>query len=304
MRGRACGLMLSVAALLAAVACTSDSAFATKVQTKDGVAEGTSNQTSVKLDALPAGRDYYWHARATGGGTTGIFGIAYKLTIGPAIVLNAPVPISPLAGSTTTARPTLRATNATRIGTTGPITYLFEISTSATFASILTSGTNTEGVNETGYIPTVDLPATGTLYWRATAVDATDGVTSQPSAVQSFTANVLSQAAVVAAQLGVKLWPGVQPPGAPGHATMGLDWIVEPIVSFDGVPFVNPPLDELQIFDLLDRGLSAPDAVDWMHNNGYATIGVWYPAVNVIAFAYEYMAFINGRWDIVIRAGA
>src|ERR1700682_866723 len=32
----------------------SDVAFTTKLQTKDGVAEGSSGQTSVKLDALPA----------------------------------------------------------------------------------------------------------------------------------------------------------------------------------------------------------------------------------------------------------
>src|SRR3954469_2554073 len=42
-----------------------DSAFAAKVQTKDNVAEGTNGQTSVRLDALTGGRDYYWHARAT-----------------------------------------------------------------------------------------------------------------------------------------------------------------------------------------------------------------------------------------------
>jgi hypothetical protein len=281
-----------------------DSAFVTKVQTKDGVAEGTSGQTGVKLDPLPPSASYYWHARATGGGTTGLFGTVFKFTIGPPITVNAPVPIAPLTGSTTIARPALRVTNATRSGVTGPITYLFEISTTAAFATTLVSGTNTEGINETGFIPTADLPSTGLLYWRATAVDAADGINSAPSAVQSFTANVPSQAAIVAAKLGVTLWPGVQPPGNTGHATMGTDWTVEPITSFDGVTFLNPPLDELQIFDLLDRGMSPPDAVNWMHANGYSTIGVWYPDVSVIAFAYEYVALINGQWDIVIRVGA
>jgi hypothetical protein len=371
MRGRVCGLTLSVAALLAAVACTksspatpttaagaampdpaltasvvaprpvfpanntaipnasqpvtlivqnaivtkggaatytfevgSDSAFATKVLTKDGIVEGGNNQTSVKLDPLPAAKDYYWHARATGGGTTGIFGPAFKFTIGPAIVLNPPVAIAPLTGSTTQARPALRVTNATRLGTNGPITYFFEISTSATFGSILTSGTNTEGVNETGFIPTLDLPSTGALYWRATATDSVDSISSAPSVIQSFTASIPSQAGAVAAQLGVKLWPGQQPPGATGHATMGTDWGIEPITSFDGVTFLNPPLDELQIFDLLDRGMTPPNAVQWMHDHGYATVGVWYPDVQVLAFAYEYIAFINGQWDIVIRNGA
>src|SRR5262245_7644666 len=46
-----------------------DAAFATKVQTKDNVAEGTAGLTTVKLDALAGGRDYFWRARATSGGT-------------------------------------------------------------------------------------------------------------------------------------------------------------------------------------------------------------------------------------------
>ena len=281
-----------------------DANFTSKVQTKDGVAEGSGGQTSVKLDALPAGKDYYWHARATGGGTTGTFGAAYKFTVGPAIVVNAPVPLAPLNGAQTQARPTLRVTNATRVATTGAITYTFEISTTPTFASTLTSGSSPEGAGETDFVPAVDLPTTGTLYWRATAVDAADGVSSAPSVVESFTASVPSQAAIVAAKLGVTLWPGAQPPGATGHATMGTDWTVEPLVSFDGVSFMNPPLDELQIFDLLDRGFSPADAIAWMHGNGYATVGVWYPDVSVIAFPFEYIAFINGQWDIVIRVGA
>jgi hypothetical protein len=281
-----------------------DSAFASKVQTKDGVAEGSGGQTGVKIDALPPGRDYFWHARATAAGTTGLFGAVSKFTVGPPVTLNPPTPIGPLSGAATPARPAFRVSNATRLAATGPVSYLFEISTSPAFASTIAASTVAEGSAQTEFDPAVDLPSTGTLYWRATAIDATDGVTSVPSAVQSFSATGASQAALVAARLGVALWPGVQPPGAEGHAIMGSDWTVEPLVSFDGHPFMNPPIDELQIFDLLDRGFSPSDAVDWMHANGYATIGVWYPSVSVIAFAYEYIALINGQWDIVIRVGA
>ena len=34
------------------------------------------------------------------------------------------------------------------------------------FAAILMTGTNSEGVNETGLIPTSDLPSSGALFWR------------------------------------------------------------------------------------------------------------------------------------------
>jgi hypothetical protein len=280
-----------------------DAAFGTKVQTKSNVAEGSGGQTSVTLDPLPAGTDYYWHVKATAGGTTGVFGAIFKFTVGPAIVINAPVPIAPLTGSQTSQRPALRVTNATRSGPAGAITYKFDISTTATFATLLTTGTNVEGVNETGFIPTFDLAVNTPFYWRATAMDVANGISSPPSATQSFTTSQPSQASIVAAQLGVTLWPGVQPPGSPGHATMGSDWTIEPVTSFNGVTFINPPLEELQIFDLMDRGLDPQGAIDWMHGNGYPTTAVYYPSVAVIGFPFEYLAFINGQWDIVIRSG-
>ena len=167
-----------------------DSGFTAKVQTKDAVTEGTSGQTSVRLDALAPARDYYWHARATGSGTTGVFGAAYRFTIGPAIVVNAPVPISPLTGAQTGVRPALRVTNATRTGPAGPITYRFEIAASSAFSPILVTGTNVEGVNETGFVPTADLPASATLFWRATAIDASNAISSAPTAAQSFTTSL------------------------------------------------------------------------------------------------------------------
>ncbi len=85
---------------------------------------------------------------------------------------------------------------------------------------------------------------------------------------------------------------------------MGSDWNVEPLVSFDGHTFMNPPIDELQIFDLMDRGLDPESAISWMHANGYATAAAYYPSVQVIGFAYEYLALVNGRWDVVLKVGA
>jgi hypothetical protein len=85
---------------------------------------------------------------------------------------------------------------------------------------------------------------------------------------------------------------------------MGSDWNVEFLTSFDGVRFLNPPLEELQIFDLLDRGFDPDAAIAWMKGNGYPTTAAFYPAVNVIGFPYEYLALIGGRWDIVLKVGA
>lgn len=291
-----------------------DSAFASKVQAKDNVSEGTGGQTAVRLDALAGGRDYYWRARAAAGGTTGPFSAISKFTIGPAIVVNPPVPIGPLNNSTTTPRPALRVTNATRSGPTGAITYVFEVATSAAFTTIVLRATNTEGVNETGFIPVADLPI-ATLYWRATAIDAANSITSTPSAVQSFTTRAFSQAEAVAVQLGVPLWPGPTPPGSTGHATMGepgafgVGWNVQTLhYAPQNVTFQSPDIEMLRFFDLFDRGFDPDGAVAWMNANGYFTNALWYPPPEkaVLGLKYVYLAsrgkvFVNGTWDIVLR---
>jgi hypothetical protein len=362
MRGRACCGILSLAAVLAAVACTkspaspaplstvapqlltpangaqianqaqpvtlivqnavaskagttytfevaSDLAFTNKVQTKDGVAEGSGGQTSVKLDALPAANGYYWRARAQAPGATGVFSDLFKFTIGAAITLAAPAPIGPLTNAETTPRPALRVTNASRSGSAGAITYKFEIARDSAFGSIIVTGTNTEGINETGFIPTSDLPTRVLLFWRATASDAANGVTSSPSAVQSFTALPFSQAESVAQQLGIVLWPGKVPPGAVGHATMGDNWQVQTLhyVPRD-VFFQSPDAEMLRIFDLLDRGFNPDGVAGWMNTNGYPTAALWYPPPEkaVIGLQYVYLAsrnkvFVNGTWEVVLR---
>lgn len=291
-----------------------DIGFATKVQTKDGVAEGTGT-TGVRLDALPAARDYYWHVRAQGAGTTGVFGATFKFSVGPAITINAPVPIAPLNGAQTGTRPTFRVANAVRTGPAGALTYRFEISTVSTFASILVAGTSAEGVNETGFIPPVDLPTTGTLFWRAVATDVANNVASPASAVQSFTANRPSQAETLAAQLGVPLWPGAVPTGSVGHATMGNDiafgagWAIQTLYYAPGnVHFQSPDIEMLRLFDLFDRGYHPDAAIAWLNANGYPTQGVWYPPPEkaVLGLKYVYIAargkiVDNGIWDIVVR---
>jgi hypothetical protein len=287
----------------------SDVAFTNKVQTKDGVAEGSTGQTSVTLDALTSVKDYYWRARAQTGTTPGTFSDPFKFTIGAAITLAAPTPIGPLTNAETTPRPALRVSNASRSGPAGAITYRFEIARDSSFGSIVVVGNNTEGINETGFIPTSDLPTGILLYWRATASDAANSLTSSPSAVQTFTARPFSQAETVANQLNVVLWPATQPPGAVGHATMGDNWQVQTLHYLPGnVFFQSPDVEMLRIFDLLDRGLDPDGAIGWMRTNGYPTAALWYPPPDkaVIGLQYVYLAsrnkvFVNGIWEVVLR---
>jgi hypothetical protein len=284
-----------------------DAAFATKVQTKDGVAEGSAGQTSVKLDPLTASKPYFWHARATGSGTTGLFGPVYKFTVGPAIVISPPTPVTPLSGATTNGWPTFTVVDAVRSGPAAPLVYRFDIATSADFTTIVVTGTVNETANQTSFTPPSSLPppAQTALVWRAVAMDLVNVATSPASAAQAFTYRIpASVAAEIAAREGKVLWPGAPPPGTNGQATLGDFWNVEMLTSFDGVVFLSPQLESLQIFDLMDRGLDPQAAIDWMHSHGYPTVAAFYRDINVIGFKHEYMALINGRWNLVLRLGA
>jgi hypothetical protein len=287
----------------------SDVAFTSKVQTKDAIPEGSTGQTSVLLDPLPAAKDYYWRARGQAPGGTGTFSDLFKFTLGGAVTLGAPQPIGPLTNQETGPRPALRVTNVSRTGSTGAITYTFVIARDPAFTSLVLSGTNTEGINETGFIPTSDLPIGVTLYWRATATDASNIVTSSASAVQSFVARNYSQAETLAIQQGFVLWPGKVPPGTVGHATMGDNWQIQTLHYVPGnVDFKSPDLEMLRIFELLDKGYDPDGAAAWMNSNGYPTAALWYPPPEkaVIGLQYVYLAsrnkvYVNGTWEVVLR---
>jgi hypothetical protein len=286
----------------------SDIGFTTKVQIKDGISAGITGQTSATLDLLSAEKDYYWRARAQAPGATGTFSDPFKFTIGGAITLGAPLPIGPLTNAETTSRPALRVSNVSRTGPTGPISYTFEIAADSGFTSVVVRGNNVEGLNETGFIPTIDLPTRARLFWRAFAFDVANAVTSPSSTVQSFTP-MPSQAENVAQQLGVALWPGIKPPGTVGQATMGNNWQIQTLHYLPANVFLrSPDVEMLRIFDLLDRGFDPDGAAAWMNGNGYPTAALWYPPPEkaVIGLKYVYLAsqnkvFVNGTWDLVLR---
>ncbi len=195
--------------------------------------------------------------------------------------------------------------NSARTSNAGFIVYRFEVSTTQTFAAILLTQTVSETPGQTSYSPPVNQPAPSqnTLFWRVTATDTTNNVSSPPSAVQSFTYSPPTPQALLAIQAGYVLWPGIQPPGTTGHAQLGANWDVAVITSFDGVRHTKPTLEELQVFDLMDRGMDPAGALNWMNTFGYSTSGVYYPDVKVIGFPFEYLALVNGSWQLVVRVG-
>ncbi len=282
-----------------------DSAFASKVQTKDNVEQGSGGQTSVRLDPLPGGQEYFWRARATSGGTTGLFGQASKFRIGPPVTIDPPIPVAPLNGAVSSGWPMFIVNNSGRSGPVGSIVYRFEIATNASFTPIAVSGTVPEGAARTSFLPPRSEAPSGptTLYWRALAIDQANGVSSAASAANSFAYQNPTRQSELAAEQGLTLWPNVQPTGTNGHATLGPGWEVATVVSFDGVVHVKPTIDQLRVFDLMDRGYDPVSALNWMNANGYPSVGLYYPRDQVIGFPFEYMALVNGTWELVHRVG-
>ena len=219
--------------------------------------------------------------------------------------LAAPVASSPLTGTTVDKRPSLTVVNAVRTGTvTGEITYTFEIADNSAFNPVAVSTSVSEGSGQTTATLTSDLAAGKTYFWRATANDAADGVTSPSSDAQTITTVSPTPAGLIAEQRGVVLWPSAQPTGSAGHARLGPGWSIGTRTSFDGVTFQSPPIDALRVFDLLDRGYDPDAALGWMRVNGYGSIAVYYASVQAIGFPYQYMALVNGAWELVHRVGA
>jgi hypothetical protein len=229
----------------------------------------------------------------------------------PTIAINAPMPASPSDGTSAVGWPTLTVNNATHTGPVGPISYRFDVSTASDFTNIITTALVQEGSGQTSFTPQVlPLPADqATLYWRAVAIDSQNAVQSPPSTTQTFKENnPPTKAAQIAQQQGRTLWSGAVPPGTPGQARMGNGWEVVNRVSFDGVAFLSPELDELQWFDCVDRGMTPQGALDWMRSNGYATQALFYPdtgsGIPVVGFSHQYIALQGGIWELVTRVGA
>ena len=176
------------AALTYSVEVATDPAFANKVFTKDGIAEGSGGTTTLRLANLSGSLTYYWHWKAVVDGVIGAPSATQSFTVLGQVTLGAPVVVSPANGGTAAAaRPTFTVTNGARTGPVGPITYEFQVSTSSSFSPIAASATVAERPGSTSWTSSADLPAGTALFWRARAKDDLNGEASEFSAVNAFT---------------------------------------------------------------------------------------------------------------------
>src|SRR5580765_4752652 len=166
----------------------SDSAFATKVFSKDGVVSG-STQTSLKIDTLPgpAAKNYFWRARASSGSVAGPYSVVRGFGVGAAVTLSTPVLASPGSGATVGGQPTLTANNVSKTGPAGAIVYRFEVSQSSAFSSVLAVATASEqGGGTTSATINANL-GNGNYFWRVQASDPSNAITTAYSSVSPFT---------------------------------------------------------------------------------------------------------------------
>jgi hypothetical protein len=165
-----------------------DSGFANKVFTKDGIAEGSGGTTSVQLNPLAGSTTYYWRSKAALDGVTGQPSPALSFFMQPNVVINSPTNGNPAdGGAASDARPTFTVTDATVTGQAGSLFYEFQVATSPSFSNILvTSPAVPEQPGNTSWTSTIDLAA-GTYAWRARATDPQNGVVGAYTNPAQFT---------------------------------------------------------------------------------------------------------------------
>ncbi len=163
-----------------------DSAFANRVFTRDGIAQGDAGRTSLRLaDALASGHTYFWRARAQDGANTGPYSTAAAFDVFTPIVLAVPGLVSPAPNSILLSlRPTFIVGNSARSGPVGAISYLIDLADSDAFTNKVATWTAAETPNQTTLTSPVDLVSGKVYYWRVRAYDPT--ATGPFSATQGF----------------------------------------------------------------------------------------------------------------------
>lgn len=179
-----------------------DTAFASKVFTKENIAEGSGGTTAVTLSTLDGAKTYYWRSKATIGGAAGEPSPTRTFSIGPRVTIDKPGLSSPANATTQYSAPALTVTNAVRTGPVTTMTYNFQLSTSSAFASIAEQANVTEGTTTTSWTPTISM-SEATYYWRVRVTDAGSGEVS----AFSDTGNFQKRNGIDLATVQIKLGP-------------------------------------------------------------------------------------------------
>jgi hypothetical protein len=128
----------------------------------------------------------YWCAPAQQR-VVGPYSASKTFNVGPEVVIQAPALTSPGNGGNLSSKGTLTTANAVRSGPAGAISYRFEVATASNFSSsVLTKTEGEGGGGQTSALMDANLTSQATYFWRVTAIDSTNAVSSPASSVFSF----------------------------------------------------------------------------------------------------------------------
>jgi hypothetical protein len=160
-------------------------AFDALVHKATNVEPGPNGRTTYRLpEALPAEKTYHWRVRGLDGANTGAWSTPISFDIVAAVVLETPLPLSPVSGQVLANNaPELIVSNG-RVSNTSNVTYRFEVSTSANLETLSAVITVPRSGESTTRVSLGTVPYDTTFYWR---VSASDGVRTTPySNVHAF----------------------------------------------------------------------------------------------------------------------
>jgi len=159
--------------------------FSNVVFSRDNVTPG-DGRTTVKLsDALPTGRSYYWRARAADGANTGGYSNPTLFYVFTPVVIDRPIPISPVGNTTLDSlQPRFRTNNAARSGPAGPISYEVQVADNAGFGSLFGDWAFPETPSTSSLTSPVSMANSKQYYWRIRAYETT--VVGPWSDIQAF----------------------------------------------------------------------------------------------------------------------
>ena len=193
----------------------SDAAFTNKVFAQSKVTPG-STQTSIVVDAaLTADRTYFWRVKADDGANESEYSSVAKFDFVVPIVLEAPVPVSPVGGVVASStRPVLVVNNAGVQGRAGRVEYWFEVALDQAFSkTIIQQGVERSSVAQTSaQMP--ELPGSTLLFWRVVGYNGT--FAGPWSLTQTFLTPATAAPPVPPAPGPAPTPPGPPIPGAPG----------------------------------------------------------------------------------------
>jgi hypothetical protein len=161
-----------------------DTAFSQLAFTSEKVSPGPNGRATLTLPALPAGQTYHWRVRAEDGANTGPYSDAKAFEVVPPVVIETPVPLSPINNAaTSSASPSFVLRNAVVSGPAGPVQYRVEVATDQVFTQIVAVGQVARSGGENTTL-SLSLPSGAQLFWRARGSNG--DVTSAWSPVQAF----------------------------------------------------------------------------------------------------------------------